>query len=318
MCAVRRHADPATELDLSGWQQAARVLADTGLASVVLTGGEPYLRPDFPEIVRAFAARGLSVKVQTGGGPSVTPDRLRDTVRAGATDFQFSLDSLSRERQERIWGVTGHYDRVVANLRAAKAIVGTGTVVISTVISHENLDELPGLVRFARDAGAVFFAAPVQLAGRRAPHELFRGYCPPLALTDGDRKRVRGVIRSLVRMKRRGLPVGSSTRYLWDTCRYLETGEARWACGAGALYVHVRPDGSVAACSETPAISPDAEAFRADYASGRFRRRALATRARCAGCLQSCWREAAYAVRNPAALLENVRTYLAARRPPPA
>src|SRR6185437_8544142 len=67
-----RDAELSTEEVLA----VAGDLADLGCREIALIGGEAYLRPDLPEIVRALAGRGIRVGMQTGGR-AFTPERAR-------------------------------------------------------------------------------------------------------------------------------------------------------------------------------------------------------------------------------------------------
>src|SRR5262249_44476757 len=76
----------------------ARVMADLGIEQIRLTGGEPLVRRDLPELVRMLhAVPGLqSISVTTNG---VLLGRLAQPLaEAGLTRINVSLDSLERER----------------------------------------------------------------------------------------------------------------------------------------------------------------------------------------------------------------------------
>ena len=55
------------ECTLSEIEVIADNLADMGVAIVLLTGGEPFIRKDLPEIIYAFESRGVHVRMQTNG-----------------------------------------------------------------------------------------------------------------------------------------------------------------------------------------------------------------------------------------------------------
>lgn len=54
------------------------------LDGVAITGGEPTLRPDLPELLAAIRALGFATKLDTNGGH---PERLRAIVEAGLVDY---------------------------------------------------------------------------------------------------------------------------------------------------------------------------------------------------------------------------------------
>ena len=54
------------------------------LDGVVITGGEPCLRPDLPQLVKAIKDMGYKVKLDTNGNH---PDVLRQLLEAGLVDY---------------------------------------------------------------------------------------------------------------------------------------------------------------------------------------------------------------------------------------
>src|SRR5260370_30605680 len=77
-------------------------LAAIGVCMVLLIGGEPFVRKDLPDIVKAFTERGIHVRMQTNG--LATRKALEECVRNGAHDISISLDSLRPELQDTING----------------------------------------------------------------------------------------------------------------------------------------------------------------------------------------------------------------------
>ena len=54
------------------------------LDGVCVTGGEPLLRPDLPQLLQQIRDLGYPVKLDTNGG---RPDRLRELIKAGLVDY---------------------------------------------------------------------------------------------------------------------------------------------------------------------------------------------------------------------------------------
>lgn len=74
---------PAAQLTVQAWDEIFRHLKSWGLMRVDLSGGEPTLRKDLPEIARAAIEAGLCVVISTNGlvlykdGPSRLPKDVR-------------------------------------------------------------------------------------------------------------------------------------------------------------------------------------------------------------------------------------------------
>jgi cyclic pyranopterin phosphate synthase len=126
------------------------VLAELGVRTVRLTGGEPLLRPGLPGLVARLAELGLSLSLTTNGlGLARQAQALRD---AGLRRVNVSLDTL---RPERFAELTRR-DRlpdVLSGLAAAKA-AGLEPVKVNAVLMRGvNDDEAPALLEWALAQG---------------------------------------------------------------------------------------------------------------------------------------------------------------------
>ena len=77
-------------------ERIADNLVKIGAGVVLLTGGEPFLRPDIDEIVRVFKSRRLDVRMQTAGIYEKR-DKIAKCVEYGARDINVSIDSLDEQ-----------------------------------------------------------------------------------------------------------------------------------------------------------------------------------------------------------------------------
>jgi len=129
---------------------------------VVLTGGDPFERPDLPELVAHGTRIGLSMALS----PSVT-DRLTRPVlvelhEAGAKAVSLSLDGATAATHDAFRGVDGVFD---ATLGAAHIVRDVGLrLQINTTVTRGNVHELPRMLKTVLDLGAdlwsVFFLVP--------------------------------------------------------------------------------------------------------------------------------------------------------------
>ena len=99
--------------------RVAGVAATLGIRTIRLTGGEPLMRRDLPELVRQLVAvPGIEeVSVTTNG--LLLAEQAADLRAAGLARLNVSLDSLAEQGFERIARRPG-LDRVLAGLEAAK------------------------------------------------------------------------------------------------------------------------------------------------------------------------------------------------------
>ena len=119
--------------------RVVRVAASLGFRKFRLTGGEPLVRPDVPEIVRAMTKiPGVETVALSTNGTKLAPlaQPLRD---AGLRTVNVSLDALNPDIYHRVTG--GDVARVLAGIRAAGAAkferVKLNCVLMRGVNEHE-------------------------------------------------------------------------------------------------------------------------------------------------------------------------------------
>lgn len=121
-------------------------------AMVVLTGGEPTLRPDLPELARHASGLGLMVVVGTNG-MSLTPDRIDTLQKAGVSGVGISVDSLRPDVHDEFRGLQGAWARTMAGIDACKD--AGMPFQIHFCATEETAGEIDNLVAFARESGAM-------------------------------------------------------------------------------------------------------------------------------------------------------------------
>src|SRR3954464_2827073 len=127
-----------------------RVLAAMGVDEVRLTGGEPLVRRDLPELVSQLAhTPGVNALSLTTNG--VLLDRLAGPlVEAGLTRLNVSLDSLSHVRFSEITRRDA-LDRVLAGLEEAERYPELGPIKVNCVAMRGfTEEEVPALAELAR------------------------------------------------------------------------------------------------------------------------------------------------------------------------
>jgi cyclic pyranopterin phosphate synthase len=130
-------------------ERVARLCARLGVTKIRLTGGEPLVRRDLPDLAARLAVLpGLGSLGLTTNGV-----RLRAHAAAlraaGVTHLNISLDTLRPERFERI-ALRGHFDEVMAGIEAALAVGFARVKVNMVVMGGVNDDELAHVADLAR------------------------------------------------------------------------------------------------------------------------------------------------------------------------
>lgn len=120
-------------------------------AVLILTGGEPLLRPDLYDICRAASKLGLMVVVGSNGA-LLTKEIAQKLKDSGVSGIGVSVDSLNAEIHDNFRGQSGALAKTIVGIQAAKE-VGL-SVQIQTTPTRENLDEIPLIAEWAMRLGA--------------------------------------------------------------------------------------------------------------------------------------------------------------------
>ena len=236
-CDYWRTPAETRDTELRSFADAARFFNPL---MITFTGGEPLLRRDLEDLVRAVT-RAIRVKYSTilTHGALLTVERARSLWDAGINQFNISLDFLDgRHDVERgIPGLTEKILTTVPKLRAA----GIDSVRFNTVIRNDNLDQLLPIVHRAESLGCgVNFSTYTALKNGNADPVL------------GVNRELDTVIAELLAYKRRRRGViTSSDHYLAQIPRYVR-GELRDPCQSGLRTIHIDPTGQVKRCPDFP------------------------------------------------------------------
>ena len=125
---------------------------------LVITGGEPLVRPDILDIARHAVGLGFMVVFGTNG--MLISDRMaRTLVDIGVMGVGISIDSLDVQKHDQFRGVPGAWDGAVAGIEACKRNGLQFQVHFSA--QPMNYRELPDVIEWAHEKGAkvlnVFF-----------------------------------------------------------------------------------------------------------------------------------------------------------------
>jgi MoaA/NifB/PqqE/SkfB family radical SAM enzyme len=139
-------------LSVDEYKSIAEGLRREGVVLFHFTGGEPLLRKDLEEIIRAFGPEQSCISIQTNGFPA-TPKRLQSLRDAGVDILCVSLDSGIEMEHDAFRGRDGSYKKVLEVQSLAKDM-GFITMV-STCVSHENIhsDGLHKVISLTKEMG---------------------------------------------------------------------------------------------------------------------------------------------------------------------
>ncbi len=217
------------ELGLDEVRAVIDDLADAGVLTLNVSGGEATLRHDLVDILQHARDRGFAVRLYTNA--FLVDDALAARIAAvGLYEVHVSVYSAAPAEHDAVTRVPGSFARTLAGIRALRA---RGVrVVVKSPATAMSTEGAPGVERLAREEGCEFRAS-----ASMTPME--DGALGPLAVAPSPEKLV---ATGLLRPWR---PTRDAASMRAD---FLGVG----SCGVGQSGVVVLPDGAVQPCTDTP------------------------------------------------------------------
>lgn len=174
MCYVRKtreelRREGKKERTADEWIELGRKCRDAGMLYLLLTGGEPFLYPEFHYLYESLQNMGLVLSINTNG--TMIDDRELEWLKEHApARVNITLYGASPETYGRICGNPAGYEKAVqAILKIKEARI---PVVINASIIPENADDLEAIIKFGKDHDIVVHAATYMFPPvRRRPED---------------------------------------------------------------------------------------------------------------------------------------------------
>lgn len=141
-----------------------------GVAIVLITGGEPFVRHDLPEIIQAFESRGVHVRMQTNG--LATEEQIHRAIEYGGKDISISLDSLRPGTQDHINGrFQRSWERAVQMMATFTRYLPkeSSFASLGCVLQRDNLDDVESVIRFGTAIGWLTSLVPIHTTAHVKP-----------------------------------------------------------------------------------------------------------------------------------------------------
>ncbi len=215
----------AEALDLVDQVDRARVF------QINFGGGEPFMRPDFEQILEACHSKGIMTCISTNG-TLLNAERVARLAKSRLVAIQVSMDGARRETCDTIRG-EGVFD---AAIEAVKLLAATKIPAsINTVLTAQNADEIPAMYEMAKNLGVSLRVSRFRPSGRGADNWESLRPSPAQLLAFSDWLEKSGDVRtgdsffSLTTQERQGLGLN--------------------LCGAAKLTCCVGPTGNMYPCA---------------------------------------------------------------------
>jgi heme b synthase len=154
-CRAAAHLGPYQgELKTQECEALLKNIAGFAKPIIILTGGEPMLRPDIYHLARFGHELGLRM-VMAPCGMLLTTDSCHQLLDAGIQRISLSIDGATAQTHDAFRQIDGAFDGVLRGIDAART-AGL-EFQINTTVTRLNIEELPAIYDFAHRLGAVSF-----------------------------------------------------------------------------------------------------------------------------------------------------------------
>ncbi len=161
------------ELDTAACLRLLDEIAAFSQPVIILTGGEPLLRPDIWEIAAYGDRKGLRMVMATNG-TLVTEDIAKKMLAAGIRRVSVSIDGPDAESHDQFRRVTGAFSGALAGIEAMQR--AGMEFQINTTITRDNLNHIKEIHELALKIGAaahhIFLLVPTGRARELAEQEI--------------------------------------------------------------------------------------------------------------------------------------------------
>lgn len=288
MCYIHRRAHDSAALsaekNAKWWLSLAEECCKEGMLLLLITGGEPLLRPDFREIYEGCRKQGLMVSINTNG--SLLDKKMVDFLaKDPPARMNLTLYGASRETYGALCGQPEAYDRVIHAILALKE---AGVLLkLNYSITPQNRHDAQKIYAFARQHELALQAASYMFPPVRACEQ---GSCTSERLTPGqaalekmnyDRSRFSP---EELRERWEKLLDGKNVPDPQQECQDLPTERIR--CRAGSCTFWTTWDGKLRPCGMM--TQPEAELVPGDFHAAwqriRTLREEIMVPAKCTAC----------------------------------
>lgn len=321
MCGSSVSRKTENELTLPQIEKLACVLDKMNAGIILLTGGEVFLRDDIADIVKIFSKKGFTVRLQTNG-ILATEEKIKAVRDAGVEEITISLNTLIPEKQDAITGQSGSWYKIIEAISRFSQILPLKATLlgVNTVVTKENLQELPRLIKFVTEIGFYSSLIPIHLSNSSGDDFIIRKHSPQSAFCPEDFAGLEQIYKQVIKMKRAGYNIYNSYKFLHNSPEFLKGKRIKWHCDSPYLYFAISPSGNFLPCVDIKtSISMLGDGFVDLYNSKDFQNAISKMVDNCSGCFYACWPEITYTCRDPLVFLERamlgVRTAAKTRKP---
>ena len=239
-CNVWKEQDQR-ELSTEGVKRGLDILKDLGIVELVLSGGDPLLRNDAPEIIE-YASKLFVTTVYDNG--SMAKKKLEALQNV---DFiAISIDSLDPDKNDYIKNVPGAWKEA---MEAVETLHNEGiNVSVTPTISQLNLYEIVDITNYFTQKGIPVWYCLYSFDQTEDENQIFRIGKANDELVIKDKQAMVRLCDSLIEMKKRNSKIFITTELLKVLRTLFLEGKRTWNCYALQNFLVLDHLGRIAGC----------------------------------------------------------------------
>lgn len=331
MCGLWKKGRQDEELTLSQIETVAANLRNLGTMAISLGGGEPFLRPDLSQIVKAFIAQGLETRVLTNALAG-SEEQHQEVAQAGLRHISISLDTPHPQVQSEICHKPEIWEKIIERVRFWSSIIQkrNGTGILNCVVSARNINDIPQMLAIAKAYNFYLSLVPLEKHSYQGEILACLADSETMRFEEEDAVKLDKLLQYLLSVKKqRHSPIFNSPPYLKAMINFLKGTVYKasssihsqfytnyWGagidCRTGSLSFSISPSGTYSMChyqndgiDEAPKVYDSA--FPSWYRQKRNLDRIKDLRRHCQACLRPCWWEIALTMHDPTAFINALR-----------
>jgi len=295
-CDSWKLTDHDNELSTDDFRRLAKEIAELDIPLVTIGGGEPTLRNDLWDIVRAFKAEGRAVQLTTNALTMRERQRTK-MYESGLDRVTVSVDSHIPTLYDKIRGVDGAkavLDNLRDMLKDAPPQVGVDT---NTVFCSDNADTFLETIDYLIDMEI----KKINLSAVTTAGVNYLMTESKDKLADIPINLVEKVVEGLLERKKKTGTISASTAFIKGLVDYYKNPKKLvFPCYAGYLTIDIFQNGAVHGCGNLPSFANVNEASLKEiwYGKKALENRINMAEGKCPNCYLSCKMELAIAA-NP-------------------
>jgi MoaA/NifB/PqqE/SkfB family radical SAM enzyme len=240
-CNVWKEQDQR-ELSAAEIKKGMDILKKVGVVELVISGGDPLLRPDIDEIIDYAADRFITTVYDNGSMAAKKVDALRKV------DFvAISIDSLNQAKNDEIKAVPGAFKNA---METVEYLHREGVkVAVTPTISQKNLNEIVDITNYFTGKGIPVWYCLYSYDTSRDSNQLFRIGKANNEFVITDKQGMIDLCNQLIEMQKKNKKI-LMTAKLMETMRdlYSEEEKRDWKCHALQNFLVIDHLGRISGC----------------------------------------------------------------------